>query len=109
MYVDIPDLIAKDDTSTLADKLSKLFESLTMRQNDTDPQHNFFIGLAYLVGIDVEISYERAINLIEQSAKQGLMEAMMKLSQMYEIGEDVDRDFWLVQDGIKNSQQIEIK
>ena len=93
MYVDIPDLIAKDDTSTLADKLSKLFESLAMRQNDTDPQHNFFIGLAYLGGIDVEISYERAINLIEQSAKQGLMEAMMKLSQMYEIGEGVDRDF----------------
>ena len=93
MYDDIPELIEKGDTTALADKLSSLFESLAIRENDADPQHNFFIGLAYLGGIDVEVNHDRAIKLIERSAKQGLMEAMMKLSQMYEIGEGVDRDF----------------
>lgn len=48
---------------------------IAIAENDTDPEHNFFIGLAYLGGIDVEIDHERAKRLIEGAAEAGLIEA----------------------------------
>ena len=93
MYDDIPELIEKGDTTALADKLSSLFESLAIRENDSDPQHNFFIGLAYLSGIDVEVNHERALKLITGSAEQGYIPAINKLVSMYNRGDGVKRDY----------------
>ena len=61
--------------------------------NDNDPQHIFFIGLAYLGGIDVEVNYALAVQLITRSAEAGLPEAMEKLVSMYRASEGVERDF----------------
>ena len=92
MYDAIPELIEKGDTTALADRLSRLFESLVIRENDIDPQHNFFIGLAYLGGIDVEVNHERAVELITCSAEQSFIPAIKKLVSMYNSGEGVKRD-----------------
>lgn len=65
---------------------SVLAETLTMAaksQNDNDPEHNFLIGLAYLEGIDVEVDKERGLDLITSAAYDGLVEAMIKLRDMY--------------------------
>ena len=93
MYDDIPELIEKGDTTALAERLSSLFESFAIRENDSDPQHNFFIALAYLGGIDVEVNYERAVRLITGSAETGYIPAIKKLVSMFNCGEGVRRDY----------------
>lgn len=94
MYNDIPELIANGDITTLANKLSKLFEAFAIRENENDPQHNFFIGLAYLNGIDVEINHVRAFELISGAAEAGYIPAMERLVSMYKYGEGVKRDIY---------------
>ncbi len=64
-----------------------------MQKIEDDPQHNFFIGLAYLNGIDVEVNHERAVEMISDAAKDGLTEAISKLADMYWVGDGVDRDY----------------
>ena len=50
---------------------------IAKKENDGSPQHRFFIGLAYLNGIDVETNYEKALKLIRAAA-----EAWRKQSEM---------------------------
>ena len=77
----------------LTDALMRAFEELAIKENDNSPEHNFFIGLAYLGGIDVEVDHERAVKLITSAAEAGLPEAMEKLVSMYRNGEGVERNY----------------
>ena len=79
----------KQFSRALMEKISKIAVS---EKNNT-PEHSFFIGLAYLNGIDVEVDRERAFSLITAAAKQQLPEAMKKLSNMYRDGEAVTLDY----------------
>ena len=60
----------------------------------TDPLHNYYTGLAYLSGIDVEVDHARAVELITGSAEAGCTEAIEKLISMYETGEGLQRDYY---------------
>ena len=93
LYADLPELIANGDTAALAARLSVLLKAVAVQENDADPQHNFYIGLAYLGGIDVEVDHERAVTLIGGSAEQGYIPALKKLVAMYNNGEGVKRDY----------------
>ncbi len=73
--------------------LKQLLGGIALREKLDNPIHNFFIGLAYLKGVDVEIDHDRAVKLITSAADSGLPEAMRKLSAMYGMGEGVPRDF----------------
>ena len=68
-------------------------ERIAKKENDGTPLHRFFIGLAYLNGIDVEVNHERAFELIEGAAKENCPEAMEKLVTMYRRGEGIARDY----------------
>ena len=92
-YKDIPEPVEKDDSAELEKRLSELLRRVAVTANDSDPQHNFFIGLAYLSGIDVEVDHERAVGLITGAAKAGCIEAIEKLVSMYQNGEGVQRDY----------------
>lgn len=92
-YDGIPDCVRSDDESALSASLENALEGIALRENDNDPEHNFFIGLAYLGGIDVEKDHERAIKLITSSAEAGLPEAMEKLVSIYRNGEIGARDY----------------
>lgn len=92
-YNDIPNTTPASDSRALSDALKNALESIALRENDADPRHNFFIGLAYLGGIDVEVDHKRALELIESSAEARLPEAMEKLVSMYRMGEGVPRDY----------------
>lgn len=81
------------DSKALRQSLLSTVQALAIKENDDSPEHNFFIGLAYLGGIDVEIDHERALALITASAEAGLPEAINKLIQMYENGEGVARNY----------------
>ncbi len=77
----------------LSKELLKAAKQLALQQNDTDPQHNYYIGLAYLSGIDVEINHSRAVSLITTAGKDGYEPAIEKLVSMYQNGEGVPRDY----------------
>lgn len=77
----------------LSETLLSTIQNLAIKENDDSPEHSFFIGLAYLGGIDVEVDHERALTLIRSAAEAGLPEAMEKLIRMYEAGEGVARDY----------------
>ncbi len=91
-YDGIPDIINAHDDLELKKSLSQAFSAYALRENDTDPAHNYLIGLAYLEGIDVEINHERAAELITSSAEAELPEAIEKLIEMYKSGEGVKQD-----------------
>ena len=89
-YPEIPEAINADNE---ADQVGKLIrEALSIKSND-DPQHLFFIGLAYLSGIDLETDHEKARTLIAAAADGGIEEAYIKLVSMYENGQGVNRDY----------------
>ena len=89
----IPACVDSHNQAALADSLSVLLENVAKPDNDDDPTHNFFIGLAYLGGIDVETDYDMALRLIEGAAERELPEALQKLVDMYNSGEGVKRDY----------------
>ena len=92
-YPGIPPCTRGQDTPHLSKELKAALCDLALRTNDQDPRHNFFIGLAYLTGIDVEINKERAVSLIQSAAEADLPEAMERLANMYRTGEGVARNW----------------
>ena len=75
-FADIPSCADAHDETILTDALLKSLEKIAKRENDKNPEHNFFIGLAYLNGIDVEVDHERAVELITFAAEKNIPEAM---------------------------------
>ena len=91
-YVDIPNPTNAYNDLELSEALLDSIKRMNVKENDISPEHNFFIGLAYLGGIDVEVNRERALELITMSAEEDLPEAMVKLIVMYSDGVGVERD-----------------
>ncbi len=94
-YEGIPPIINGRDQFELSDALMAHLTGMVIREDDDDREHNFFIGLAYLGGIDVEVDHERARLLITMAAQADppLPEALEKLVYMYRYGEGVGRDY----------------
>lgn len=90
-YEGIPTPIAPKDADSLEHALRDSL-SLAVRTGSDDPVHRFFVGLAYLSGIDVEVDRERAVRLISEAAEAGLEPAMKKLAEMYSVGDGVTKD-----------------
>ena len=92
-FSELPEVIDANDSAALSRKLLEALRAVALRQSDNDPEHNFFIGLAYLSGIDVERDPERAIEIITSSADAGLPEAAARLASIYQNAEGVERDY----------------
>lgn len=87
-YTDIPDTVAPDSVK-LSDKMLENLKNLAIRENDT-PIHNYYIALAYLYGIDVEVNTKKAVDILCECEKNGLVEAMEKLVDLYTLGQGVE-------------------
>ncbi|NCU26926.1 toll/interleukin-1 receptor domain-containing protein, partial [Candidatus Nomurabacteria bacterium] len=92
-YDGIPHCINAYNEPELSKELLDAFKDIAIRKNDTDPEHNFFIGLAYLDGVDVERDNERALGLITSSANADLPEAMEKLVTTYQTGKGAETNY----------------
>ena len=92
-YPGIPPCASGQQGASLSEELKSALRGVALRENDSDPRHNFFIGLAYLSGIDVEVDKQRAMGLIQSAGDAGLPEAMEKLVAMYNTGDGVARDY----------------
>ncbi|MBR2986653.1 MAG: tetratricopeptide repeat protein [Clostridia bacterium] len=92
-YPEIPPTVDAHNTKSLADALTNALDGIVLRDNDTDPRHNFFIGLAYLSGIDVEKNPARALSMLTFAAESNVPQAIQKLVTMYKTGEGVERNY----------------
>lgn len=91
-FGDSPNCTQGHNENELSAALLENMRCIALREDEDDPQHNFFIGLAYLSGIDVEVDRVRAVELITSAADAGLLEAISKLVEMYENGHGVEQN-----------------
>ena len=92
-YEGLPTPVDAHNEVELSQALLENIKKLAIKENDGSPEHNFFIGLAYLNGIDVEIDPEKAVSLITYAAENDCDEAMQKLVDIYTTGNGVARDY----------------
>lgn len=92
-YPDIPDCVSADDKKMFSDVLMQTVNHIAKMEKNDDPKHIFFIGLAYLNGIDVEKDTDKGVKLITSAADAGLIQAMEKLKSMYKNGIGVKMDY----------------
>lgn len=92
-YPGIPMCVDSKNEVVLSESLLQAVQAMAIKENDTSMEHTFFIGLAYLKGIDVEVDVKRAVQLITEAADAGLIEAMEKLVFMYQNGDGVEISF----------------
>lgn len=98
-YKGIPACVASDDDKGIEQVIKQAFPGIESSEDSDDPMHLYYMGLAYLSGIEVEVDYGRARMLLVQSAEAGVPEAMDKLIYIYMFGKgvEVDQDagiFW---------------
>ena len=93
-YEDIPEVTDEHEVERTNTAFINALGRIGKKENDGDSQHNFFIGLAYLCGIDVEVNYDRALSLITSAAlaDEPCYDATEKLVDMYKSGEGVPVD-----------------
>ncbi|RGI67538.1 TIR domain-containing protein [Agathobacter rectalis] len=94
-YHGIKKVINKNDVNNLYSVFLDIVRKSSLKINKDNILHSFFLGLAYLEGIDVEINYQYAKNLIEEAAKRGISDAIKKIFEMYSDGYGVNRDLKL--------------
>ncbi len=82
-YAEIPETLNPSDNKKLVERLSGVLTRLAKTENDSDPMHNYLIGLAYFEGIDVEVDTERGLKLMESASAAGLIEATRKLYELH--------------------------
>lgn len=92
-YEDIPYCTDAYNEKELSDALQDIIQKMAIKKDNDSPEHNFFVGLAYLGGIDVEVDHEKAVSFIRSSAESGLEEAIEKMVDMYKNGVAVPCDF----------------
>lgn len=87
------------DPLALSQALSVKLQNAPLRKRESDPEHDYLIGLAYLSGVDMETDAAKALTLIKDSAATGYIDATEKLVDMYYNGIGVARNtetaiFW---------------
>ena len=92
-FRDIPDCVDPKQEDAFHEILLTAIQKVAITTNDTDPEHNFLMGLAYLDGIDVEVDRQRGLELITAAAESDLPEAMEKLHDMYDSGIGAKLDY----------------
>ncbi len=92
-YEDLPEPVDISNPESVSKSLMERFSEEGMKENE-DPQHLFYIGLAYLYGIDVEMNIPRAVELLEKSSDKGCVEASRKLISIYMEGHYVELDYY---------------
>jgi tetratricopeptide (TPR) repeat protein len=88
----LPECVNPENQSVFDSALRVQIDKIVKSKDKTSPEHTYFIGLAYLNGIDVEVNRTRAIELITEAAEEGLPEAMTDLISMYEFGNGVPKN-----------------
>lgn len=79
------------DTAAIGEILLEGRQSTPILPEKMSPKRKYYLGLAYLNGIDVEVHLGRAVRLITQAADAGCEEALRRITVMYREGQGVER------------------
>ncbi|MBQ2733565.1 MAG: toll/interleukin-1 receptor domain-containing protein, partial [Clostridia bacterium] len=82
-FRDIPKCTGIDDKDAFKEGLLLSVRRAAITRSPDSPEHDFFIGLAYLEGIDVERNIELATELLASAANAGIEVAIKKLIDHY--------------------------
>ncbi len=108
-YHGLPACADPYDEKALETRLRQHIRTISLTGSSDFPEHLFFIGLAYLEGVDVETDHRKGVELITKAADAELPEAMQKLSHMYETGFGVERDYRTAAEWQKKLSRIIVK
>jgi hypothetical protein len=90
-FIDLPACI-RVDTADFRGHILNTFGRLSDPSRRT-PEQNYFLGLAYLYGIDVECNRQLGIQLLTASAEAGHLGALRRLYRRYLYGQGVPIDY----------------
>lgn len=90
-YRQIPPCVHVYENGALAEALAEKARELGLQERAASPEHDFFIGMAYLAGVDVEVDTHRGIELITGAAEADVAEAIDMLIIMHRTGYGVER------------------
>ena len=90
-FANLPNSTNGGDPKALATAMKNALQNIALRNPEKSPTHDFFIGLAYLRGIDVEVDYKKAVKLIESAANAEVLPALEMMTQLYGAGIGVER------------------
>ena len=96
-FTGLPFVIDIDKPEEISKALLQIFKTEGLKEND-DPDHLFFIALAYLYGIDVEVDADRGVELLSKASEKGSVEASKKLIQIYTEGKFIEADYTKAQE-----------
>ena len=92
-YPGIGECIAGTPGEKWAETVDAFFSGHGGIGSAADREHLYYLGLAYLKGINVEVDHERALRFITESADKDFEPAMGYLALMYKNGMGVEADY----------------
>ncbi len=105
-YNNLPPIINGCVDEELYECLSDKLTDLNTLTRDNENEHKYLIGLAYLYGIDMPKDSDRGIQLIVESARDGYLDAIDRLVDIYEKGIGVEINLELSVEYLKNSISV---
>ena len=87
MFPEVPDVVPIEKTDEIINRLTEILSSVAWSDRLDNPEHTFYMGLAYLYGLDTNTDREKGHKLIIASAEQGYIDAMEKRASMCMYGE----------------------
>lgn len=91
-YPDIPETIKALDVEQLKNIILEVLEENDIVISERTAERDFFIGFAFLKGLYVEKNTSIAIEMIEQSASAGVLDAIKMLVSIYKYGDGCESD-----------------
>lgn len=89
-FANIEKAILSNNREQLCDVVYDSLKPYLVSVSDEDYKHAYYIGMAYLNGIDVEVDNNKAVELITLAAESGYMDAMIQMVSMYLHGKGVE-------------------
>ena len=84
-YQSLPDAVNIKDKRIISERLISLLHKEAYKENN-NPEHLYYISLAYLNGIDVEKDIDKGMNILNKAARSNYLPALYKLVDIYENG-----------------------
>ena len=90
MYPGLEEAASVEKKEELISRLAKLLSTVAWSDRMDDPKHTFYLGMAYLYGIDTNTDRMKGTIMIKDSAEQGYVDAIEKRAGMFMFGEVED-------------------
>ncbi len=90
-FQNAPPLISIEDEEVLFAALSRITSETDAKEHTV--LRTYYLGVAYLNGISVEVNRPLGVRLIHEAADAGCMPAIQKLINMYHCGDGVERSY----------------